>query len=63
MSHEQMEEEHGQELEEMPEHDLRRDLDRISVFARVHPAQKLRIVQAFQAKKKVVARAKPRAKR
>ena len=45
----------GRELEIMPEHDLRADLDRISVFARVHPAQKLRIVEAFQSRKQVVA--------
>jgi Ca2+-transporting ATPase len=45
----------GRELEEMPEQDLRHDLDRISVFARVHPAQKLRIVEAFQARQNVVA--------
>ncbi len=45
----------GRELEQMPEQDLRHDLDRISVFARVHPAQKLRIVEAFQSQNKVVA--------
>ena len=45
----------GRELELMPEQDLRANLDRISVFARVHPAQKLRIVEAFQSQKKVVA--------
>jgi len=45
----------GRELEAMPEQDLRHDLDRISVFARVHPAQKLRIVEALQAKGNVVA--------
>jgi magnesium-transporting ATPase (P-type) len=45
----------GRELEQMPEQDLRAGLDRISVFARVHPAQKLRIVEAFQSQKKVVA--------
>ena len=45
----------GRELENMPEQDLRANLDRISVFARVHPAQKLRIVEAFQSQKKVVA--------
>jgi Ca2+-transporting ATPase len=45
----------GRELELMPEQDLRHQLDRISVFARVHPAQKLRIVEAFQSRKKVVA--------
>jgi Ca2+-transporting ATPase len=45
----------GRELEAMPEQDLRADLGRIAVFARVHPAQKLRIVEAFQAQKIVVA--------
>jgi Ca2+-transporting ATPase len=45
----------GSELELMPEQDLRAGLDRISVFARVHPAQKLRIVEAFQSQKHVVA--------
>jgi magnesium-transporting ATPase (P-type) len=45
----------GAELEQMPEQDLRADLDRISVFARVHPAQKLRIVEAFQSQGHVVA--------
>lgn len=45
----------GHELEEMPEQDLRADLNRISVFARVHPAQKLRIVEAFQSQGGVVA--------
>jgi Ca2+-transporting ATPase len=45
----------GSELERMPEQDLRAHLDRISVFARVHPAQKLRIVEAFQSQKQVVA--------
>ena len=45
----------GNELELMPEQDLRANLNRISVFARVHPAQKLRIVEAFQSQKQVVA--------
>jgi magnesium-transporting ATPase (P-type) len=45
----------GRELEQMPEQGLRDGLDRIAVFARVYPAQKLRIVEAFQAQKKVVA--------
>ncbi len=45
----------GAELEAMSEPDLRASLDRISVFARVHPAQKLRIVEAFQSQKQVVA--------
>lgn len=45
----------GAELEMMPEHELRTKLDRISVFARVHPAQKLRIIEALQARAFVVA--------
>ena len=45
----------GAELERLPEQDLCAGLDRISVFARVHPAQKLRIVEAFQSQRQVVA--------
>jgi magnesium-transporting ATPase (P-type) len=45
----------GRELEEMPEQDLVAELDHIAVFARVHPAQKLRIVEAFQSQQQVVA--------
>jgi Ca2+-transporting ATPase len=45
----------GRELEQMQEQDLRHDLARISVFARVHPAQKLRIVEGFQSRRNVVA--------
>ena len=45
----------GNELEAMSEQDLRANLSRISVFARVHPAQKLRIVEAFQSQGHVVA--------
>ena len=45
----------GTELQQMSEDELRRILDRISVFARVHPAQKLRIVKAFQDQGKTVA--------
>ena len=45
----------GRELEAMPEQDLVADLDHIAVFARVHPAQKLRIVEAFQSRRNVVA--------
>ena len=45
----------GHELEKMPEQDLLDELERIAVFARVYPAQKLRIVEAFQAQGKVVA--------
>ena len=39
----------------MGEAELRAELDRIAVFARVHPAQKLRIVEAFQSRGDVVA--------
>lgn len=45
----------GAELESMPEQDLRAALPSISVFARVHPAQKLRIVEALQSQGHVVA--------
>jgi len=45
----------GVELERMNETELAEDLDRIAVFARVHPAQKLRIVEAFQSRGHVVA--------
>ncbi len=45
----------GQELETMSEQELAAGLDHIAVFARVHPAQKLRIVEAFQARGNVVA--------
>ncbi len=45
----------GHELERLPEQDLRDELDRIAVFARVYPAQKLRIVEAFQSQGNVVA--------
>ncbi|MFZ0105973.1 MAG: HAD-IC family P-type ATPase [Thiobacillus sp.] len=45
----------GWELEKMPEQELRLNLDHIAVFARVYPAQKLRIVEAFQSRRQVVA--------
>jgi len=45
----------GRELQLMPEHELREKIDHIAVFARVHPAQKLRIVEAFQSRGEVVA--------
>jgi Ca2+-transporting ATPase len=45
----------GAELERMDEAELQAGLDRIAVFARVHPAQKLRIVEALQARGDVVA--------
>jgi len=45
----------GVELERMSEAELDDRIDRISVFARVHPAQKLRIVRAYQTRNEVVA--------
>jgi Ca2+-transporting ATPase len=45
----------GAELERMGEAELRDALPGIAVFARVHPAQKLRIVEALQARGEVVA--------
>jgi magnesium-transporting ATPase (P-type) len=45
----------GPELERMGEAELRDELPGIAVFARVQPAQKLRIVEALQAQGEVVA--------
>ncbi len=45
----------GTELERMNDAELLDGLDRIAVFARVHPAQKLRIVEALQSRGDVVA--------
>ena len=45
----------GRELEQMSDADLADRIDGISVFARVHPAQKLRIVDAYQKRHDVVA--------
>ncbi len=45
----------GRELDAMDDTELLAGLDQIAVFARVHPAQKLRIVEAFQSQKHVVA--------
>jgi len=45
----------GQELSSISDDDLHSRLHHISVFARVHPAQKLRIVKAWQQKNAVVA--------
>ena len=45
----------GHELERMGEADLRDALPSMAVFARVQPAQKLRIVEALQARGEVVA--------
>ena len=43
------------ELEAMDDAALAADIDRIRVFARVHPAQKLRIVEAYQKRGEIVA--------
>ena len=45
----------GATLERMDEGELRDALDGVAVFARVQPAQKLRIVEALQARGEVVA--------
>ncbi len=45
----------GQELDLLSDSSLDEKIDHISVFARVHPAQKLRIVEAYQRKGNVVA--------
>lgn len=45
----------GNELEAMSNQELEERARRISVFARVHPAQKLRIVEAYQKNGEVVA--------
>ncbi|MBL8694270.1 MAG: HAD-IC family P-type ATPase [Planctomycetes bacterium] len=45
----------GRELEAMSDHQLSGVLDRVSVFARVHPSQKVRIVEAFQRQRHIVA--------
>jgi P-type Ca2+ transporter type 2C len=45
----------GRDLESMTEADLERDVDSISVYARVSPADKLRVVGAWQRRGQVVA--------
>lgn len=45
----------GRELEVMDDDELARRIQGIAVFARVHPAQKLRIVAAYQKRGEVVA--------
>lgn len=45
----------GRELEALSDSELESMIDRVSVFARVHPAQKLRIVETFQRRGHVVA--------
>jgi len=45
----------GAELEALSDDELAERLDRVAVFARVHPAQKVRIVNAYQKRGEVVA--------
>ncbi|MCU0569250.1 MAG: cation-translocating P-type ATPase [Oculatellaceae cyanobacterium Prado106] len=45
----------GQELEAMSQEELRSHVDRVSIYARVAPEHKLRIVQALQSHGKIVA--------
>lgn len=45
----------GKELDSLSEEELDRDLERISVYARVSPENKIRIVKAWQKKGKVTA--------
>lgn len=45
----------GEQLDALSEEGLLAELESVSVFARVHPAQKLRIVRAFQSRGHVVA--------
>lgn len=41
----------GPELDDMPEEELSRKLEHISVYARVSPEHKIRIVRSWQKKK------------
>lgn len=45
----------GKELEELPPNELRKKMQTVSVFARVEPAHKLRLVQSLQNEGHVVA--------
>jgi Ca2+-transporting ATPase len=45
----------GQDLTRMTDEDLARDIDRIGVYARVSPADKLRVIAAWQGRGEVVA--------
>ena len=45
----------GKELAELSDHELLSEVEKVSVFARVAPEQKLKLVTALQAKKHVVA--------
>ena len=45
----------GSELEQMDEEELKKQIEHIAVYARVTPADKIRIVTAWQAKGQIVA--------
>lgn len=45
----------GEELDQLSDFDLNNRIAQVSIFARVVPSQKLRIVQALKAKKEIVA--------
>jgi len=45
----------GEELEKLSQEQLEEQIDEISVYARLNPNQKIRIVKAWQSKNKVVA--------
>ncbi len=45
----------GSELENMSDAELSQKMERVSIFARVEPAQKLRLVQSLQASHQIVA--------
>ncbi len=47
----------GSELDQWSEHELSKRLNRISIFARVEPRHKIRVIQAWQLKGEVVAMA------
>lgn len=45
----------GKQLDNMSQKQLENDIENISVYARLNPSQKIRIVEAWQSKNKVVA--------
>jgi len=45
----------GQELSRLSDAELKEKIDKIQIFARVEPSQKLKIIEAWQAKNQVVA--------
>ena len=52
----------GKELDKIPQNVLEKDIMKYSVFARVSPEHKVRIVKAFRASGKVVAMTGDRSK-